>query len=577
MSPTLSLANNKDATAPRPRKGRPKRPSSLCLLLCIALASALTASAQSPGPQPAAQPSPTPTPYVRPRVVSPKPEPSPAASPAQTESPGQAQQPPQHQPQSEPEEVDEGEVVRVDSNLVLIPASVVDARGRAMTDLKLEDFELRVDGEVKPIGDLSRAETPVHIALLFDNSASLSAAREFEKQAAVRFFQSLVRPIDRAAVYSISTSPTLALPLTNDVRRLVQTIEQFPKPDGATALFDTLSHAADYMYGVAGRKVIVLVSDGTDTVSDTTFDEALARALRADCQVYVVQTRQIEDPNLHDPFSEGLLAKLTEQTGGAVFAPRSIDELDTAFTQISLDLSQQYLLSYYPAEERKDKYFRFINLRVKNRPQARVRARKGFYPLAPGDHSAPAELAKAHGKFSATSRPDATAAAPTTPAADARRKPVAGTSTKAQAARDAVATTNRRIGPAGPDDEERPRAAAAAPAPEPTATFTLTPVVSETQRRPAPTPSPSPAPPAPSQSLFSGGVASVAQPAPAPTATPTPTPTPAPAPTPAPKAEQTAAPKTPVSGGVLNSKAVALPRPVYPPAAKSVGVYGKVV
>ena len=113
--------------------------------------------------------------------------------------------------------VDEDEVVRVDSNLVIIPASVVDERGRAITDLKVEDFELKVDGEVKPIGELTRAETPVHVALLFDNSASLSAAREFEKQAAVRFFQSVVRPIDRAAVYSISTVPTLAQGLTNDV------------------------------------------------------------------------------------------------------------------------------------------------------------------------------------------------------------------------------------------------------------------------------------------------------------------------------------------------------------------------
>ena len=118
------------------------------------------------------RPQPAPTPYVRPRAVAPK----------ATPEPGQ----PQPAPSQAPEEVDEDEVVRVDSNLVIIPASVVDGLGRAITDLKVEDFELKIDGEVKTIGELTRSETPVHVALLFDNSYSLSAAREFEKQAAVR-------------------------------------------------------------------------------------------------------------------------------------------------------------------------------------------------------------------------------------------------------------------------------------------------------------------------------------------------------------------------------------------------------
>ncbi|MDT5262539.1 MAG: Ca-activated chloride channel, partial [Acidobacteriota bacterium] len=316
--------------------------------------------------------------------------------------------------------MDENDVVRVDSNLVIIPASVVDSRGHAIMDLKVEDFELRVDGEVKVIGDLSRSETPVHVALLFDNSASLSAAREFEKQAAVKFFRSVVRPIDRAAVYSISTTPTLAQGLTNDVPRLVRTIERFGKPDGATALFDALTQAADYMRPLAGRKVLIVVSDGTDTVSDASFDEAVNRALRAECQVYVVQTRQVEDPNLHDPVSEQRMYHLTEQTGGAVYIPRSIEELDAVFTQISLDLSQQYLLSYYPQEERKDKFFRFISVRVKARPSLRVRARKGFYPASAQVGQQPTgDRAQFTGSLTNTTLPDQVNAAATSTSAAA--------------------------------------------------------------------------------------------------------------------------------------------------------------
>ena len=256
------------------------------------------------------EPQPQAPPAVRPRrTAAPKetPEPQPQSVPAEQPTPAPtpaAGAQPQPTSSGAPEEVGEDEVVRVDSNLVIIPATVVDGFGRAITDLKVEDFELRIDGEVKPIGELTRSETPVNVALLFDNSYSLSAAREFEKQAAVRFFRSVVRPIDRAAVYSISNTPTLSQGLTNDVARLVRTVEGFGAPDGATALFEAVAQASDYMRPLPGRKVLVIVSDGADTVSEVSFDEAVNRALRAECQVYVVQTRQVEDPNLHDPVSE---------------------------------------------------------------------------------------------------------------------------------------------------------------------------------------------------------------------------------------------------------------------------------
>jgi Ca-activated chloride channel homolog len=294
-----------------------------------------------------------------------------------------------------PDDAGGDEVVRVESNLVVIPASVTDGRGVAVTGLRLEDFELRVDGEAQPLSDLSRAETPVSIALLYDNSSSLSAARGFEKQAAFRFLRSVVRPVDRAAVYSVSTTPALAQELTQDVGRLVAAVERFGMPDGATALFDALAQAADYMRPVAGRKVLLVVSDGADTVSDITFEEAVNRVLRADCQVYVVQTVRAGEPHLRDTVSEQRMRTLAEQTGGSAYAPRSGEDLDAAFAQIALDLSQQYILSYYPRRERGDKRFRLISLGVKARPDARVRARKGFYhpaldSQAPGGGSTPA-------------------------------------------------------------------------------------------------------------------------------------------------------------------------------------------
>ncbi len=277
------------------------------------------------------------------------------------------------------DEIDDEDLVRISTNLVPVPASVVDTQGRAVVNLDLKDFELTVDGQVRPIGDLARSETPVALALLFDNSSSLRASREFEERAAIEFFRRVIRPVDRAAVWSISTEPRLALPLTNDVRALVRTIQNFGKPEGATALFDTVAEAAKYLKPYSGRKVIVIVSDGTDTISNLTFDETLARVLAADCQVFAVQTGHSESPNLRDLAGERRLEEFTANPGGSVYAPRTTSDFDTAFTQIAADLAQQYILGYYPADARRDGSFHTISLRVTTRPNLRVRTRKGFY------------------------------------------------------------------------------------------------------------------------------------------------------------------------------------------------------
>lgn len=277
-------------------------------------------------------------------------------------------------------EVDDGEIVRVTSNLVPVSATVTDTRGKAVTDLTVDDFELRVDGQPKPIGGLSHAETPVRLVMLFDNSDSIRSSREFEKQAAIRFFKSVLRPVDQAAIYSVGTVFDLVQPLTNDVQKLVRTIEHFDKPEGATKLIDAMAHAAEYLRLIPGRKVLVIVSDGADTVSDLSFDDVLRRILAADCQVYAVQTGVFENANLVDLIALRRLETFSERTGGALYIPKSTGELDMAFTQIASDLAQQYVLSYYPTDEGRDTRFRVINLRVKTRPQLRVRARRGYYP-----------------------------------------------------------------------------------------------------------------------------------------------------------------------------------------------------
>jgi VWFA-related protein len=272
------------------------------------------------------------------------------------------------------------DVVRVSSHLVPVPTTVLDSRGAALTNLKIEDFELVVDGEPKAISDMYRSETPVRMAMLFDNSGSLDTSRDFEKRAAMRFFRSVMRPADQAAIYSVSTNVLLSQSMTGDVSRLEQSIELFGKPEGATSLYDGIFLALTYLKPYAGRRVIVIVSDGRDTTSreDHDFEATLHRLLSDDCQVYAVQTGLYDNANVRDLTAERRMQEMAGQTGGEAYIPKSVSDLDKAFTQIAADLAQQYILSYYPAADKRDGKYHQITVRIKSRDAGRVRARKGF-------------------------------------------------------------------------------------------------------------------------------------------------------------------------------------------------------
>ncbi len=283
------------------------------------------------------------------------------------------------------------DVISVESALVPIPVSVINnANGKAVTTLGISDFELKIDNKSVKIGELFRSESPVRLTLLFDNSSSVSIAREFEQKAAIKFFKSVIRPNkDLAALYSIAGIPQLEQPLTKDVSNLIRAIKSLAKPKGATALHDGIIEASNYLQDYSGRRVIVIVSDGQDTLSDSTFDEMVKAVQENNCQVYIVHTNEFENykrtgsrngsANLRGLAAERRMKSLADQTGGAVYSPIDERELDKAFRQISTELSQQYILGYYPENETRDGKFRAIDLNIKSRKNITVRSRKGYY------------------------------------------------------------------------------------------------------------------------------------------------------------------------------------------------------
>lgn len=345
-------------------------------LIFTALVLAAGVSAQS-GRQ---KPSPTPTPrqIVGPSVVyMPTETTLPAAKPTVTPTP---------KPVSD-------DIIKVESVLIPIPVSVLDQNGKPVPTLQLKDFELQIDGKSAEIGELARSDTPIRLAMLFDNSSSVTIAREFEKNAAIRFFRRVIRPDkDKAALFSVADYTRLEQALTSEVSQLTQAIDLFPEPKGATALLDGIIEVAEYLKAANGRRVVVIVSDGEDTYSDLkTTLEGVVKALHVnDCQVYVVKTKDFENfkrtgirggnANIRALTAERRMIELAEQTGGAVYSPIDEDEMKQAFDRISAELSQQYILSYYPDEDPgKSGDFRTISLTVKGKPNMTIRTRKGYY------------------------------------------------------------------------------------------------------------------------------------------------------------------------------------------------------
>jgi Ca-activated chloride channel family protein len=319
------------------------------------------------------------------RMKDPKSKPKPGQGPIgppRRPSPSQKSPAPIASPDPESEtsdHVDAADVVRVSSNLVPIPASVIDDSGHSISGLELEDFELRVDGQLQSISEITRSELPVRLAMLFDNSGSIDSAREFEKQAARHFFRRVMRPSDGAAIYSVETESYLAQPMTSDIRRLEATISGFGKPEGATSLFDAIIDAAGYLRPFLGRRVILIVSDGIETTSRADFETTLRRVVSDDCQVFVVQTGLYEGANLRALAAERRMEQLAVQTGGAAFIPKTTLDLEAAFKQVAADLAQQYVLSYYQSEAQRDGRYHAIDLQVKSRKDVRVRARRVYY------------------------------------------------------------------------------------------------------------------------------------------------------------------------------------------------------
>ena len=302
---------------------------------------------------------------------------------AQQPAPKPVQKP--SQPPAKPPATDESSTIRISSALIAVPVSVTDAAGEPVRNLKAEDFRIQEEGQPQQVSSLGEpGQTPVELVLLFDVSGSIRERFEFERQAASRFLREVLRPIDTAAIFSIGLKPKLVLARTKSVEQAVSGMMAIELTKEATAFFDSVGRAANYVSDNASpgsRRVLVAITDGEDNQSeDYKLDGALRVLQRSDSLFYSINPSgpsiRLNQISLKGHAGMEALAK---ETGGTAFLPDKLEDLDVVFRQIAAELQAQYLLGYYSTDERNDGKFRRIEVRVPKRADLRVRARQGYY------------------------------------------------------------------------------------------------------------------------------------------------------------------------------------------------------
>jgi len=296
-------------------------------------------------------------------------------------------------PENPPQQKDDDIKITINSDLVNVVVTVGGRPPNASLDLKPEDFEILEDGSPQEVANFSRnADQPLKMVMLYDTSYSVIQRINFERRAAARFFERVIRPQDRAAVFSVSTDVVVLQEFTNKIPLLVEATRQL-KAQGATSLYDAIYLASDYLKPAEGRRAIVIISDGGDTTSGKGLLESLAQAQKSDSVIFAIFTgNPWPSENLRDLAAERALEALTKETGGELFKPRlfdgrrpvedseeaSLKELDRTFTDLAERLRTQYVLGFYSTNEKRDGSFRKLDVRIK-KPNYLARARTGYY------------------------------------------------------------------------------------------------------------------------------------------------------------------------------------------------------
>src|ERR1700733_10613789 len=273
-------------------------------------------------------------------------------------------------------------VIRVQTNLVNILASVIDAEGRPIPDLTQDVFALSEQGVPQKI-ERFEAETnrPLDLALMVDCSMSALKDLKFETEAAAHFIRQVVRPGDTLGVFEFDEIVTELSEFSSDVPRL-QSAARHIMPGAGTSIYDAVELGSNALRRRPDgrRRAIVLVTDGGETTSISKFDETRRTAVASGALLYTVLIRPVKNENGRNTAGEHALITITDSMGGDMFTLDDINQIDDMFDRIDRELRTQYLLGYYPRPVPPPSSDRHVELDVKGGYS--VRYRKEYFTPA---------------------------------------------------------------------------------------------------------------------------------------------------------------------------------------------------
>jgi Ca-activated chloride channel family protein len=269
-------------------------------------------------------------------------------------------------------------VIRVQTNLVNILASVIDAHGQPIPDLPQEMFELSEEGVPQKLERFeAQTNRPLDLALMIDSSMSTFKDMKFETESAAHFIQQVVRPGDTLGVFEFDEKVTQLSDFSANVPKL-QSAARRIAPGAGTSMYDAIVLGSNALRRrpLERRRAIVLVTDAGETTSLSKFEDARRAAIASDALLYSIVIRAANESG-RNTAGEHALITITDSTGGAMFMVDEMQGLDAMFDRIDRELRTQYLLGYYPTPVPPSGSRRHVAIKVKTGDI--VRHRKEYF------------------------------------------------------------------------------------------------------------------------------------------------------------------------------------------------------
>lgn len=264
----------------------------------------------------------------------------------------------------------------VEVNFVELPVTVLDPAGVPALDLKQADFQVLEDRKPKKISAFNLATNlPLSVGLLLDHSGSMEKRIGEARDAAIKFFESILGQNDRAFFGGFAWETKSVSPFVSSVEMLRSQVGLMPKAEGGTALYDAIVSGLYKFRSIPGRKALVLVTDGEDTVSRIPYDEMLTYVRASRVPIYFVGIGL----SAFDFSATSKMKALAAETGGVAYFPGNVEELKRTYEQLNKELRSQYVIGYYTDSSKSDRKYRTVEVKT-TRPTVRVRTIRGFIP-----------------------------------------------------------------------------------------------------------------------------------------------------------------------------------------------------